>query len=323
MNADVLAEWLCRQGHHVVKTASSYWCSQGFRVYQAFPYHWLITPTQSELTRFMWRTGAIGLRYSTPLDAEQGSISYHCVYSGGTYDLVDLPRRARCAVRKGLRNSTIEQISLKTLAHDGWQLRVETMQRQGRANSERQEWWQRMCLTGQDLPGVEAWGCFCRGRLAAALLAIVCDDCYTLLYQQSATDFLNSGVNNALAYVVTHKAMTRPGITQVFYGLEGLNASQEVDVFKTRMGYTSKPLRQRVVFHPLVEPILSRYGRRVVTALETRYPDKTAFSKMQGMLRFYENGKLPLEQQVYPPALASVPEAEFEVDEGEVADVPA
>lgn len=307
-----------------MRTASSYWCSQGFRVYQAFPYHWLITPSRGELNRFMLRTGAVGLRYSTSLDAPQGAISYHTIYSGGAYDLVDLPRRARSAVRKGLRNATVEQISLETLARDGWRLRLETMQRQGRENSEHEDWWRRMCLTGRDLPGVEAWGCYCRGTLAAALLGIVCGDCYTLLYQQSATDFLNSGVNNALAYVVTRGAMSRVGVTQIFYGLEGLNASEDVDVFKVRMGYTVKPLRQRVVFNPLVSPVVDLVGRRAVTALVNRYSSKTAFTKMQGMLRFYENGKLPLEQQTYPLALAdSVPEVDMEVGSAEMLDEPA
>jgi hypothetical protein len=305
MNAEILAEWFRRQGFHVVRTDSSYWFSQGYCVYQAFPYHWVISPSRRELSGFMLRHGAIGARYSTPLDAPSGSVSYHCVYSGGAYDLVDLPRRARGAVRKGLRNATVEQISLDTLSEDGWLLRLDTMQRQGRENSEPESWWKRMCQTGKDLPGVEAWGAFCRGHLVAAILAIVCEDCYTLLYQQSATDYLNSGINNALAYVVTHQAMAREDISQVFYGLESLNASEEVDVFKVRMGYTARCLRQRVVFHPVIEPFAGLVGYRALPYLVNRYPDRTTFTKIQGMFRFYDNGRLPLDRQRYPAVLST------------------
>ncbi|WP_119066662.1 hypothetical protein [Aggregatilinea lenta] len=324
MNAEILAEWFRAQGHRVVRTESSYWCDQGFRVYQAFPYHWVITPSERELSRFMLRAGAIGARYSTPLDTPQGSVSYHCIYDGGCYDLVDLPRRARGAVRKGLRNASVEQISLETLADEGWRLRLETMQRQERVNSEKESAWKRMCLAARDLPGFEAWGCFCRGQLAAALLAVTCDDCYTLLCQQSATEHLNSGVNNVLAYVVTHEAANRDGICQVFYGLESLNASQEVDVFKARMGYCTKLLRQRVVFHPGLKPFVDLLGQGVVTQLTKRYPNNTTFSRINGMLRFYENGKLPMEQQSYPPVVADkLAEREPEMDEVEAVAEPA
>ncbi len=307
MNAEVFAEWFRRQGHHVVRTESSYWFDQGPRVYQAFPYHWIITPQPQELARFLIGNWAIGVRYSTPLTAAAGSISYHCIYENGSYDLIDLPRRARGAVRKGLRNVAVEQISVEQLADEGWNLRLDTIKRQGRKD-EQQEWWRGMCLAACGLPGFEAWGAICRGRLVAALLAISCDECYTLLYQQSATEYLHSGANNALAYVVTHDAINRPGTAKVFYGLESLNAADDVDTFKLRMGYTATPLRQRVAFHPWLSPFFRQYSYRLAKSLVHRYPDRAALSKIEGMLRFFQNGKLPLDHQVYPSALAACTE---------------
>ena len=52
MNAEIFAEWLRRQGHSVVRTTSSYWYDKSSRVYQAFPYHWIIQPTEEELINF-------------------------------------------------------------------------------------------------------------------------------------------------------------------------------------------------------------------------------------------------------------------------------
>jgi hypothetical protein len=165
------------------------------------------------------------------------------------------------------------------------------MQRQGRPGDEQQAWWERMCHSASDLPGFEAWGAICRGKLAAALLAARCDECYTLLYQQSATEFLNAGANNALAYVVTHEAIARPDISQVFYGLQSLNASEDVDTFKLRMGYTATPLRQRVVFNPILSPLVSYPAYRLTQYLTSRFPNNTTLSKAEGMLRFFHNGK--------------------------------
>ena len=81
MNADIFAEWLRRQGHRVARTESSYWYDQGPRVYQAFPYHWLISPDDLEITELIRQHGALALRYSTPVRSEEGAISYHTYWT--------------------------------------------------------------------------------------------------------------------------------------------------------------------------------------------------------------------------------------------------
>jgi hypothetical protein len=72
MNAEAFAEWLRRQGHHVVRTASCYWYDVGPRVYQAFPYHWIVDPVEDELIEVFRKGIAIALRYSTALDGPFG-----------------------------------------------------------------------------------------------------------------------------------------------------------------------------------------------------------------------------------------------------------
>ena len=102
MNAEIFAEWLIRQGHSVVKTTSSFWYEVSPRVYQAFPYHWLIHPTEEELIDLLRKKRAIALRFSTPPDNPLGCISYHAIYDELNYTLDGLDRRT------AIRRSTYE-----------------------------------------------------------------------------------------------------------------------------------------------------------------------------------------------------------------------
>jgi len=68
MNAEIFVEWLRRQGYRVVRTRSSYWHNAGPQVFQAFPYHGIINPSEQELRKLLLQNNAIALRYSTDLD---------------------------------------------------------------------------------------------------------------------------------------------------------------------------------------------------------------------------------------------------------------
>jgi len=303
MNAEILAEWLRRQGHHIVRTSSSYWYETSARVYQAFPYHWTIEPQEKELSGLLCENKAIALRYSTPPTASEGKLSYHVIYEGSSFDLASLPRRARQNIRKGLRHASIEPISLSRLATEGWNLRLETLTRQGRARAESQAWWRQLCQSAQDLPGFEAWGAIHKEQLVASFLAFTCDSCYALPYQQTATSHLKYRINNGLFFSVTHQVIKRHNISKVFLGLHSLDAPASVDEFKFRMGYTAQPVRQRVVFHPRLAPVFNRFSHAVVRQLFHWYPDHPALPKIEGMLRFYLEGKRPLTEQNWPEHL--------------------
>lgn len=304
MNPDIFAEWFRRQGHSVIKTESSYWTNFGPRVYQAFPYHWQIDPTEHELKALLSEHRVIALRYSTPITAPHGCLSYHVIYESTTYDIDDLSKKARYDVRKGLEYATYEQISLKQLATEGWRIRKDTLVRQGRPHAEEQDWWEKLCYSAEDLPGFEAWGVFHNKQIIAALLGFTCDDCFYLLYQQSSTDHLRHGINNALAYVVTYNALNQPGIARVFYGLHSLDAPESVDKFKFRMNYEASPVRQRVVFHPWLTPFFNPASHRILKTITNWRPANLTFAKTEGMIRFYLEGKRPLSEQFVPEALA-------------------
>jgi hypothetical protein len=152
VNAETMAEWYRRQGYQVFQAAGFYWYEHSPRVFQAFPDHWVKEPPDRELNSFLVRHMAIGLRYSTPLTASCGALSYHAVHQDGPYTMATLPGRARTAVRKGLRTLNVEPISLGLLAKEGWELRYQ--HRSARAEPERNSliggsafvWQQRVCL---------------------------------------------------------------------------------------------------------------------------------------------------------------------------------
>jgi len=304
MNSEVFAEWLRRQGHHVVRTASSYWYDAGPRVYQAFPYHWLIQPSARELRELLIGKGAAALRYSTPFDAADGKVSYHVVLASGTpYNLETLRAQARNGVRRGLSVCQVERIQVERLAEEGWHLQQDTLDRQGRSHSMSQAEWHRICLAAKDLAGFEAWGAIVAGELAASVLTARIDDIYCVPYAQSLRKYLNTYVNNALFYTFSRELLSRPGVNMVFYCLHSLDAPESVDEFKFRMGFTPKPVRQRVVFNPLVTPVCNSAGRAVIKRLLHRYPDNSMLAKAEGMLCFYLQGKRPADTQDWPECL--------------------
>ena len=312
MNAEVFTEWLRRQGHIVKRTSSSYWHNQGPRILQAFPYHWMISPEDSEIDELLRREHCIGARYSTPVSAAEGKISYHVMLLEPDYSLDVLPKKARYDVRKAAKSAHAEPISFTHMADEGWQLRDETLQRQGRVGAESQAWWRNLCQAADGMPGFEAWGVLMDDVLVASLLAFTCDDCCSILYQQSRTAYLSQGMNNLLTFAFTANVTQRSGIESIFYGLNSLDAPASVDEFKFRMGYTAKPVRQRVVFHPRLAPLFNPATHAALRQLRRWQPENPTLAKTEGMLRFYLEGKRPLDQQSWPEALAKTAAADAE-----------
>ena len=303
MNIEVFSEWLRRQGHYIVQSASSFWYDQGPRVYQAFPYHWSVQPSQQELHELMSRGRAVGLRYSTPIDVAHGKISYHVVYESGPYNLEMLSANARSKVRRGLSRCQVQHISMERLAQEGWRLQHDTLERQGRSGSLSQTKWQRICLAAKDLPGFEAWGAIVEGDLAATILTARIDDTCYMLYPQSHRQYLSRYVNNALAYTISHEMLSRLGMRAVFYGVHSMDAPASVDEFKFHMGYRAKPVRQRVVFHPWLAPVFNSASHATVTKLLRWYSENPTLAKAEGMLHFYLEGKRPPNEQAWPECL--------------------
>lgn len=304
MNAENFAEWLRRQGYQVKRTATSYWYKFGLRVYQAFPYHWQIKPTQSELSEFIRQNRALGLRYSTPFSESIGLISYHAVLEEPSYGMEYLGKWARKNVRRGLNNCSVECISFERLAEEGWSLQIDTLNRQRRDFRITPEKWRAICLSAASLPGFLAWGALVGSQLAASVITFQMDDWGYMLYQQCRHEYLQDHVNNALSFVVTTHLLKQSGIKSILYGLHSLDAPTSVDEFKFRMGYKAKPVRQRVVFNPGLAFIFNPLTHGLLKGILRRFPGNPMLAKAEGMVRFYLEGKKPLDQQVWPEILA-------------------
>ncbi|HXZ42723.1 MAG TPA: hypothetical protein VEG68_18435 [Terriglobales bacterium] len=287
MNPETYAEWLRRQGHHVIRTSSSYWNCEGSGVYQAFPYHWLIQPTAQEQRELMWKHHALALRYSAPANSGNESNGYHAVYTGAAYDFDVLTTKARNNVRRGLRSCSIIRIPVERYVEEGWELRVDTLARQGRCLKETRDVWRGRSWAASGLDGFEVWAAEVQNRLAATLLIFQMDNWFYLVYQQCHRDYLRAHINNALCFAVTRSLTQRGNVQGIFYGLRSLDAAASVDAFKFQMGYEARPVGQHIVFHPYLKPWINQVTYRLSKAFLALNPGNRRLAKAEGMLRQY------------------------------------
>ncbi|HUO24466.1 MAG TPA: hypothetical protein VMU61_02295 [Candidatus Aquilonibacter sp.] len=287
MNVEIYSEWLRRQGQTVLRSPSSYWHSAGFGVCQAFPYHWLIQPPAEELRELMAGARVAALRYSLPAGGPGGNPSYHVIYQADDYGLESLRSWARKNVRRGLRQCEVTPISFARYVEEGWELRLDTLARQGRRVQESQRDWRRRYLAAAELPGFEVWGAMVQGRLAATLVVFQLDNWFYLLYQQCHSGYLREHVNNALSFTVTRNLVGRPATRGVFYGMQSLDAPSSVDEFKLRMGYEARPVRQSVAFHPVLALLANRFSQQALRAAKGLRPGSRWLAKTEGLLRLH------------------------------------
>jgi len=285
MNPEVYGEWCRRQGLCVIKTESTHWYSEGFGVYQAFPFDRQIKPDEKELTELFSRHKVAALRFSSSLESGIGSVGYHVVYERDTYDLQDLSVWARKNVRRGLKSCIVERIPFERFLLDGWSIRRDTLDRQGREAEKSGAAWLRKYSSAADLPGFEVWGALVKGELGAFLLTFRMSDCVYMIHQQCKRSFMREHVNNALAFVVTQAAVANPEVRSVCYGIQSLDAAASVDEFKFRMGYVQKKIRQRVLIHPLLAPAVNRVTQEFVKGLHRLMPRNRIVSKAEGLFR--------------------------------------
>jgi hypothetical protein len=308
MNAEIFAEWLRRQGHRIYQTDSCYWYDAGPRVLQSFPYHWLIQPTSREIQDLLWKKNILAVRFSAPLNSPTGMISYHVVLDDPEYCIEKLKPQARNGIRRGLENCRIEQIPFERLAEEGWELQMDTLERQNRLSSMKKDEWQRICLAAIGLPSFTAWGALVGSELAAAIITCQLDDKGYVPYALSRSAFLGLHVNQALFYTACREILSKPGINGIFFSLHSLDAPESVDEFKFRLGYTAKPVRQQVIFHPLLKPWINKITHQFILSRIEKSPQNTFLRKVEGMMRFYLLGKQPLANQPWPKCLQFIKE---------------
>lgn len=287
------AHFLHAIGHRVVRGAGAYWYDAGRGFLLAVPSHRRLVPEPAALRTLLWRNRCLGVRFPAPLDGP-GKLSYQIVCDDRGYALEKLSANTRSKVRRGQRRCEVRPVAFADIAAQGRAADRDTLARQGRSWQHSGDGWARYWEAAAATPGMEGWGAFLDGALAAFLVTVRFDDGVEFLLTRSRSDCLEAYPNNALIYAVTHEMLVRRGLRQVTFGLESLESVQPLDEFKFGMGFRAAPLRQRIVFHPLAGALLRRGVVR--TAIHQWAAGRGAaigfWRKADGILRFAEEGGL-------------------------------
>ncbi len=302
MNAENFSRWQLRQGHDVILSESSFWYEASSHVFQAFPYHWVISPTESEINKLFLKNGILAIRYSTPISSQIGKISYHVVQYP-PYCIDNVQKKMSKQLKEGLKKFNVKEIPIQSLATKGWNLQLDTLRRHNRCLCMSQKAWESLCYSAEGIPGFIAWGAFKEEELVSFLFTTRIDDTGYLLYSACHHDFLNEHANKVIYYEVTCQMLNQPGIKSLFITVQSLDAPASIDVFKFRMGFQPKYVRQRVVFHPFLRPFVNNFSHSFVKKVLHAFPDSPILPKAEGMFRFYLEGKLPPEKQNLPECM--------------------
>lgn len=285
MDVDTYAEYLKTRGHKVVQTDSCYWRSEDGFFFASVPSHRLIEPARIEMLKVFFEGKAVGIRYPAPPTSNSDKDSYQIVCSNPSYDFGSLHQKARNQTRRGLENCQVRQIDFDYLADHGEPLIIESFERQGRIRTGNPGAFQRHCNSWKSVEGFEVWGAFIEDELTAFMIVQLLEDFCHIEWIYSSGRYLRAYPNNALVFTVTKEMLSRPGISQVSYGLEPLKSLQGLARFKLRMGYEKRPLKQRVVFNPLLKPFFNRATYPLLAAYAQRQPQSEFWQKVEGVMR--------------------------------------
>lgn len=286
MNAAEFAEFWRAQGHRVVATQSCYWYNAGPLAFMSLPYHRLIQPSSTEITRVFLKGPAAVIRFPQVGDQEpsHGGI-FLC--ANREYNLSCVEQRARRQTRRGLERCRIERVSFSYLAREGYRLIQETVVRQGRNGQGLSEpQWARYCAAAAHGADFEGWAAFVGGALAAFVVAALVEDHYTLLHQSSATEHLSEYPNNALVFVLTKASLLRAEVTCVVYGLKSIAQIPRLDQFKVNMGFALRPTAECVRVNPLLQPVLKMGGRSFIRWKAHQLPENDLWQKANRIVEF-------------------------------------
>lgn len=291
--ADHFARFLAATGHRVLRTQSAYWYDASRLCWLSLPSHQLLDPPREELRELLRRGRCLGARFPAPIEG-RGKLSYQIVCEDPEYRLDHLSTNVRSKVRRGLRRCEVRSVPFAELAARGWEADRDTLVRQGRRARLRGRQWPRFWAAATATPGMEGWAAFVGGEMAAFLVTVQFEDCVEFLLARSRSDLLQAYPNNALLFVVTEEMLVRRRVRAVTFGLESLEPVGPLDQFKFSMGFHARPIRQRVVFHPLLGILVRmRPLRTGVYRWARRHGTEGAFwRKAAGLLRFAEEGGL-------------------------------
>jgi hypothetical protein len=289
-----------RLGHRVVQTPGASWYDFYRGFYVSFPHHAQVTPGRADLGR-LFRGLALGVRYVAPpgrradapggrADApggpeSAGRASYAMMCADPAYDLAGLSGNTRSKVRRGLSRCRIERLDPAFVRAQGRPAHDDTLARIGVRDPYPWDTYWRAVEQSPDC--VEVWGALAGDELVAYLVGVLADRCFEIMVARSRTEALRYYPNNALVYTVVREMLARPGMESIWFGIESLEGADSVDEFKLSMGFVKAPIRQRIVLHPLLGPVIrSAPVMRLVGALAERQPQNEMWRKLRRLADF-------------------------------------
>jgi hypothetical protein len=293
MDSLAYADFLRAIGHRVVPTRSAYWYNASRCFFLSAPPNRMYEPGADELRVVLRRPPCLGVRFAAPLDGV-GKLSYQIVCDNRTYGLDALSGNVRSKVRRGLKRCSVAPVPFPLIATAGRRANQDTVTRQGRDGVLGGDKWDRFFAAAATTPGMEGWGAWTDDVLAAFLVTVTFDDNVEFLLARSCSDQLGAYPNNALLFTVAEEMLVRRGVREITFGLESLEPVGPLDEFKFSMGFRPRPLRQRIVFHPVVRALLRHAAVRTVFRrwTERQGVEAVFWRKAAGLLRFAEEGGL-------------------------------
>jgi hypothetical protein len=287
------ASFLEQIGHRVVRTDSADWYDASSGFFLSLPSHRLLRPSEEEVRGILRHFPCLGVRFPAPLDGP-GKLSYQIVCDDPDYGLEKLSGNVRSKVRRGLRRCQVRRVSCAEVERLGLAANRDTLERQGRSARLNERNWGRYWQAAAVTPGMETWAAFVGEELAAFLVSVDFGDCVEFLLARSCRKHFDAYPNNALIFSVAEEMLVRRGIGKITFGLESLEPVGPLDQFKFSMGFRTEPLRQRVVFHPLLRALLQPAPVRAwMRRWESRQGAEAVFwRKAAGLLRFAEEAGL-------------------------------
>jgi hypothetical protein len=284
MEAEQFAQFFALQGYRTMRTDSSFWYEIHPFCWQSIPYHLVAEPSAAEIRRLFFKHFSLVIRFFT--ENRQNTLPAHIwVYDRRDYDFATLATKTRNQVRRGLERNAVQRVDFAFLAPAGWQLILETANRQARnADFADQPAWIRYCTAAAGIQDFEAWGAFLSGRLAAFLVAATVNGYCYILHQASRTTGLKDYPNNALIYKFTRCKLNDPDVQVVSYGLDSIEDTPGLRNFKKSMGFYRRPLNQRILINPMGKWLKSRVAKDVVINLLKCYPQNNYLRKLASLL---------------------------------------
>lgn len=293
MHGEAFARFLSATGHRIVQTESSLWYDASRFCFLSLPSHQLLNPGADELQR-VWREGRCwGVRFPAPIEGP-GKASYQIVCDDRTYDIERLSANLRSKVRRGLRRCEVGPIPFADLVERGRAADRDTLARQGRPLRLSNDAWPQYWAAAAQTEGMEGWAAWVGDEVAAFLVTVQFGDSVEFLLARSRSDLLDAYPNNALIFHVTRIMLVDRGVREITFGLESLEPVGPLDQFKFSMGFRKRPIRQRVVFHPMMRALVRpQLLRTAVYRWADRFGTDGAFwRKTAGLVRFAEDGGL-------------------------------